>query len=148
MAFQSTLPSQGATGNYGTDRDTIVFQSTLPSQGATVLLCWCLCFCFYFNPRSPHRERLRPILRAHQSFPLSIHAPLTGSDFRKDLGGIFTNYFNPRSPHRERRHLVSYHCYTNIISIHAPLTGSDLSSIQKITNVKTFQSTFPSQGAT
>ena len=78
----------------------------------------------HFNPRSPHRERhsmpkngiLRKIFQS--TLPsqgatgrtpnvasrviISIHAPLTGSDFFVRIRRNFRNYFNPRSPHRER----------------------------------------------
>ena len=124
---------------------------------------------FYFNPRSPHRERL-----------------LLDKKYN-----VLEN-FNPRSPHRERR-LDTDQCYkSNLfqstlpsqgathlnskcgnvsrISIHAPLTGSDIdfahcTSFSKIsihapltgsdriylmtkTKKQEFQSTLPSQGAT
>ena len=56
--FQSTLPSQGATGVVsGEGLVAIVFQSTLPSQGATECSGGTLC-----------------------QHTISIHAPLTGSD--------------------------------------------------------------------
>src|SRR5699024_12142946 len=103
IAFQSTLPIQGATPrlsalrikrlisihapNTGSDfrffLDAIYydkFQSTLPIQGATWLL-----------------------LMAASLIIISLHAPNTGSD-RKQGGGI----------------------ETGIISIHAPNTGSDI----------------------
>ena len=35
------------------------FQSTLPSQGATIRQHIKIVTMFHFNPRSPHRERLR-----------------------------------------------------------------------------------------
>ena len=59
-----------------------VFQSTLPSQGATS-----------YRVRRKNNTRI------------SIHAPLTGSDY-----------------------ICGQHGYTWIISIHAPLTGSDAGS--------------------
>ena len=78
------------------------FQSTLPSQGAT-----------------DFSHLLQIILL------ISIHAPLTGSDFDPEGLLIFCG-----------------------ISIHAPLTGSDPgSNILHIANDE-FQSTLPSQGAT
>ena len=55
-----------------------------------------------FNPRSPHGERRRPVLR--------FHPP---------------RHFNPRSPHGERPVLRAFAADTQTISIHAPRTGSD-----------------------
>ena len=79
--------------------------------------------------------------------PISIHAPLTGSDSPKGLTKTVLRNFNPRSPYGERR---SFRCLQfrtvpfqstlplrgatlfkrsrdnpGKISIHAPLTGSD-----------------------
>ena len=102
---------------------------------------------FYFNPRSPHRERL-----------------LLDKKYN-----VLEN-FNPRSPHRERR-LDTDQCYkSNLfqstlpsqgathlnskcgnvsrISIHAPLTGSDRIYLMTKIKKQEFQSTLPSQGAT
>ena len=78
-----------------------------------------------FNPRSPHRERLGDIVVMHSedefqsTLPsqgatiytvsinaasiISIHAPLTGSDFLLFSAAVAINNFNPRSPHRERQ---------------------------------------------
>ena len=59
---------------------TCRFQSTLPARGAT----WCLYSCkscqSYFNPRSPHGERLRATVIVLVVILISIHAPRTGSD--------------------------------------------------------------------
>ena len=80
-------------------------------------------------------------------FPISIHAPLTGSDTVKPAPSraliyfnprspygerhpLFSSFptagnFNPRSPYGERRSLSAAYFRTASISIHAPLTGSD-----------------------
>ena len=80
--------------------------------------------CENFNPRSPYGERhpeQRPApfqlgfqstlpLRGATRFSLclsffdqiSIHAPLTGSDFLTGLEAVCNAYFNPRSPYGER----------------------------------------------
>ncbi len=147
MIFQSTLPLRGATGE------------GLRSQVAST----------YFNPRSPYGERLdvAAFWKRQQGFqstlplrgatnisqdpgpkrPISIHAPLTGSDrlrlaswyhpenfnprspygerlpkFLKKSGG---RHFNPRSPYGERPLELEPITHSRFISIHAPLTGSD-----------------------
>ena len=100
-----------------------------------------------FNPRSPHRERLGDIVVMHSedefqsTLPsqgatiytvsinaasiISIHAPLTGSDFLLFSAAVAINNFNPRSPHRERCQSTGEDSRAVNISIHAPLTGSD-----------------------
>ena len=148
MAFQSTLPARGATGSVLLHRFMYTFQSTLPARGATSrtsrkaenghisihaprtgsdILCGvspsAQC---HFNPRSPHGERLGPLLASPPP-----------------------SYFNPRSPHGER--LVWTKAVVDAfvefqstlpargatitaralalalsISIHAPRTGSDI----------------------
>ena len=128
--FQSTLPSQGATATgFYFWKAKAEFQSTLPSQGATrVDLCYKI-LSFYFNPRSPHRERLASCRRAkrYRNFnprsphrerlladpvfsamlSISIHAPLTGSDLTYSCRYSTPLYFNPRSPHRERQQIYT-----------------------------------------
>ena len=81
-------------------------------------------------------------------YPISIHAPLTGSDTSRYKTTVSGTDFNPRSPHRERRHKCHSYAVQCRISIHAPLTGSDLSYTFTCVRSVLFQSTLPSQGAT
>ena len=100
------------------------FQSTLPLRGATP------------SPSAPVSE-----------FPISIHAPLTGSDCE------FADY--------PTKVLISIHAPLtgsdagfaaktdgSAISIHAPLTGSDPTVIVRKQSKRRFQSTLPLRGAT
>ena len=124
--FQSTLPARGATiiAELPSHLSNL-FQSTLPARGATPSRRADTAPAAYFNPRSPHGERLdgpQVLLRNHA---ISIHAPRTGSDcwrlfFRKQESD-----FNPRSPHGERPER-DFTC---------SISGS-------------FQSTLPARGAT
>ena len=126
--------------------------------------------CTYFNPRSPHRERrchaayrqlqmkfqstlpsqgaTNAIAESSNTSAISIHAPLTGSDYQRCLKMDKRNYFNPRSPHRERLDCLVFLAVLFFISIHAPLTGSDTDGQRGVSSVLLFQSTLPSQGAT
>ena len=167
--FQSTLPARGATA-----RPTMTaarsrrFQSTLPARGATLTAgvrkiisihaprTGSDVFVFaplnpfkYFNPRSPHGERLPPrkALRSFLYFnPRSPHGerlhnaskirnllefqstlPARGAtDSGWDFTALDQEHFNPRSPHGERHQVVTRTKVAKI-SIHAPRTGSDLS---------------------
>ena len=132
--------------------------------GLIANLIWC-----YFNPRSPHRERRGEADLLDRMIDISIHAPLTGSDYRSCSYWICSSYFNPRSPHRERLLIHWVMCLVRLfqstlssqgatqsgirsvqikeISIHAPLTGSDDFLFFHI-YLLLFQSTLPSQGAT
>ena len=101
------------------------FQSTLPSRGATVLLV----------------RHKRPV-------PISIHAPLAGSDNFDEINTLANGDFNPRSPRGERLNHIVCDCNIVYISIHAPLAGSDLASCYVSDSVLLFQSTLPSRGAT
>ena len=78
------------------------FQSTLPLRGATICL----------GGRNP-------------GIPISIHAPLTGSDPLTVPCQAATADFNPRSPYGERLPVPFRPGHSRRISIHAPLTGSD-----------------------
>ena len=88
----------------------MAFQSTLPARGATkkrAVLQGKRC---HFNPRSPHGERPPQARRRGRHDTISIHAPRTGSDARKELF---------------EQHMM--------ISIHAPRTGSDRHGTPRLT---------------
>ena len=108
----------------GTDPSAI-FQSTLSSRRATISGTSRPTSLAYFNPRSPHGERLQGALELVQPIVISIHALLTESDssgflsfpvvllFQSTLSSRRATlraagrpgrlrYFNPRSPHGER----------------------------------------------
>ena len=79
----------------------------------------------YFNPRSPHGERLGVTTTQEMLESISIHAPRTGSDRRSRRTRSSASDFNPRSPHGERRGVN-----------------------QGIDDILRFQSTLPARGAT
>ena len=84
------------------DNGLPIFQPTLPARGATIVMmrssefgkisthaprtgsdpCWwgSARFRVYFNPRSPHGERLPRCASADRVSTISTHAPRTGSD--------------------------------------------------------------------
>ena len=78
----------------------------------------------YFNPRSPHRERL---VTAAESGRKRDFNPRSPHRERRKLSKVTVTayYFNPRSPHRERPYGGIWEQVVTLISIHAPLTGSD-----------------------
>ena len=100
--FQSTLPARGATSFGGVQWSSTRFQSTLPARGATPSSAFSMpqsgisihaprtgsdrTRCSspttrrYFNPRSPHGERLGVTTTQEMLESISIHAPRTGSD--------------------------------------------------------------------
>ena len=80
----------------------------------------------YFNPRSPHGERLLTFVARAQESNISIHAPRTGSDAAAS---------SVCHPDKE-------------ISIHAPRTGSDGDPGFYESWDEIFQSTLPARGAT
>ena len=146
-AFQSTLPARGATLTFMVSKATNIFQSTLPARGATGFVDHTPEInqisihaprtgsdrgqnsvqheANYFNPRSPHGERLN-LRKLIFTFPfISIHAPRTGSDDFVDS--------------------LLMQCG---ISIHAPRTGSDVSPAPIPASAPLFQSTLPARGAT
>ena len=126
----------------------------------------------YFNPRSPHGERLLRVVQKLNVLRISIRAPRTGSDniadqvdgssvpFQSTLParGATTGRwaaesapsdFNPRSPHGERLPRWGSAVGGAVISIHAPRTGSDIRLTKTICRPNIgFQSTLPARGAT
>ena len=167
--FQPTLPARGATTIIGDTCPQNIISTHAPRTGSDLLWRDNRRSGLHFNPRSPHGERpqtdddgihrniFQPTLPARgatvqlqavqRSFPISTHAPRTGSDFAlalvKSHKTISTHaprtgsdsmvrpyrlaaeYFNPRSPHGERRF--------------TPTTTERSSS---------FQPTLPARGAT
>ena len=124
-----------------------IFQSTLPSQGATYYYAKCFYGYYNFNPRSPHRERRRisraftrvcyfnprsphrerlsePIIKI-SSKPISIHAPLTGSDTPAPIAFWTSLIFQSTLPSQGATSTACFILIVPRISIHAPLTGSD-----------------------
>ena len=78
---------------------------------------------------------------------ISIHAPLTGSDYLAIFYVFQNKYFNPRSPHRERPSFVPFLQYFSRFQSTLPSQGATGSGARPFTCRK-FQSTLPSQGAT
>ena len=80
IQFQSTLPLWGATDHLPGPLQSLAFQSTLPLWGATFAPCNLELMPGNFNPRSPCGERLGHCCNGNFHLPISIHAPLVGSD--------------------------------------------------------------------
>ena len=102
----------------------------------------------YFNPRSPHGERLASIPGLSPSRFISIHAPRTGSDAFPCLAARAYSNFNPRSPHGERpvcsEKMRAVGLHFNPRSPHGErqhLSAAEWADF-------TFQSTLPARGAT
>lgn len=105
--------------------DAVGFAATLllcisihaPRRGAAIVLPIMRCITLYFNPHSPHGERLGVRALRHYLFTISTHVPRMGSDL--DL-----NHLEP--------------CL--LISIHAPRMGSD-STVKAYSNDRIKRST-------
>ena len=100
------------------------FQSTLPSRGATVKA-------FndgeltHFNPRSPRGERPVGVRGETCRKAISIHAPLAGSDVDNVIGVLFDEISIHAPLAGSDKNEVKNTGSEKIISIHAPLAGSD-----------------------
>ena len=104
MAFQSTLPVWGATGQaYLIPFFNGNFNPRSPCGERLLPVCPVGQAC-YFNPRSPCGERPATVCGdPAPAIPISIHAPRVGSDQNTPAAG----------------------CRNFGISIHAPRVGSD-----------------------
>ena len=107
VGFQSTLPARGATITTAGRATPVIFQSTLPARGAT-------------NPPDEG-----PVARA-----ISIHAPRTGSDGRRERPKTATKRFQSTLPARGATTDGDAQAPPRKISIHAPRTGSDRAASQ------------------
>ena len=104
LQFQSTLPLWGATLQLiHAKRQMIEFQSTLPLWGATVV-----------------------VDSVALAVPISIHAPLVGSDAFDFAAKLVAGEFQSTLPLWGATGVGSRVVVGHIISIHAPLVGSDL----------------------
>lgn len=93
----------------------------------------------YFNPRSPHRERLEHSQREDHHRPISIHAPRGGSDSQM-IGKFTRRKFQSTLPvGGSDIILLRVRDYHNI-SIHAPRMGSD-STVKAYSNDRIKRST-------
>ena len=81
----------------------------------------------YFNPRSPHGERLGVTTTQEMLESISIHAPRTGSDRAAGTKRGTSRQFQSTLPARGATHAQKAVVLTLPISIHAPRTGSDTS---------------------
>ena len=79
----------------------------------------------YFNPRSPHGERQKVIPFAQVDADFNPRSPHGERPPASRFQSYRSAYFNPRSPHGERRSTRRSTPSRRIISIHAPRTGSD-----------------------
>ena len=110
-------------------RPANIFQSTLPYGERR---CWRDFTCGQsvdFNPRSPYGERRYRVSRSITDIRISIHAPLTGSDYPEKSASPPPSNFNPRSPYGERqRHKFSNPEKTDFNP--RSLTGSDSAALR------------------
>ena len=79
----------------------------------------------HFNPRSPHGERLIGQVRPHAGVEISIHAPRTGSDLPLSADECQLDLFQSTLPARGATTRIRARRKSPRISIHAPRTGSD-----------------------
>ena len=169
--FQSTLPARGATSGVVANGGGVWrFQSTLPARGATRSTAW-ICRASsisihaprtgsdsapgcgtlstnYFNPRSPHGERLNSSAVMPETVAFQSTLPARGATLLPHPVCVRPAYFNPRSPHGERHGRAGRRTVQPGISIHAPRTGSDALQSTVRFGCDLFQSTLPARGAT
>ena len=124
-AFQSTLPARGATpGRSARGRGCQPFQSTLPARGATRKTAAKGGRRKYFNPRSPHGERLSCTLRLTRTRRFQSTLPARGATAERTFDAR-DHGFQSTLPARGATWADFYIICTKAISIHAPRTGSD-----------------------
>ena len=124
LTFQSTLPLRGATNIDRQNACSSAFQSTLPLRGATFI---------------SHPVKIL--------VPISIHAPLTGSDPSAVSPHFMRSYFNPRSPYGERPFRFGWSFPAGYFNPRSPY-GERLMVSTSLWSAEVFQSTLPLRGAT
>ena len=169
IRFQSTLPARGATfvAVFRERGDLISIHA--PRTGSDQSATRRAGAGAYFNPRSPHGERLPfdfssiGIVPFQSTLPargattykcpdcgatvISIHAPRTGSDNRPACEICCAAHFNPRSPHGERPQRVEIILGNERFQSTLPARGATYLGECLGTEIL-FQSTLPARGAT
>ena len=83
--FLSTSPARGTTGTRRADQvGQSVFLSTSPARGTTTGLAWGTANLRYFYPRPPRGGRPTGLPVTYREWPISIHVPREGDDWRKN----------------------------------------------------------------
>ena len=144
--FQSTLPARGATRTIKKSCKNIWISIHAPRTGSDRCNHYAGNAGKYFNPRSPHGERLIDALTAQRieafqsTLPargatllcyhfsrrkgISIHAPRTGSDNGASRGTDKAGNFNPRSPHGERHAVERFYALSPAFQSTLPARGA------------------------
>ena len=123
--FQPTLPARGATSNLSMSAFASSISTHAPRTGSDSNLLYRRGFLPYFNPRSPHGERLYSWRMVGNVAYFNPRSPHGERRITAHCRLCRCTHFNPRSPHGER--LVELNKSESIrgISTHAPRTGSD-----------------------
>ena len=100
----------------------------------------------YFNPRSPHGERLFTRLQT-LPYGISIHAPRMGSDCPLTVFWSVA-IISIHAPRMGSDFVLACAISASSISIHAPRMGSDFAGYVDNPVMPIFQSTLPAWGAT
>ena len=152
LSFQSTLPLRGATSRFFCSSIRPRYFNPRSPCGERLRPSNTVSPRRNFNPRSPCGERhflsfLRCWLMSFQSTlplrgatgwpgsgstwsPISIHAPLAGSD-SPTLSGLRIHDISIHAPLAGSDHTLPLLVPSDSISIHAPLAGSDSKCLQK-----------------
>ena len=142
-------PRTGSDANFRADWHCAEgFQSTLPARGATETWRYARTRKKYFNPRSPHGERLSISRTMRTSTVISIHAPRTGSDQLLNRISDITGQFQSTLPARGATYgALKYVIEHKIFQSTLPARGATTLSGWSY-NTLAFQSTLPARGAT
>ena len=102
-AFQSTLPSQGATGVFFDEVALMPISIHAPLAGSDIKAASDYVLHHYISIHAPLAGSDAYHGARYPVSAISIHAPLAGSDAGQFDGFLLPGYFNPRSPRRERQ---------------------------------------------
>ena len=101
------------------------FQSTLPARGATSRFLLFGQHRYYFNPRSPHGERLLFIFVKIIEIKFQSTLPARGATRQSAENCSKSRRFQSTLPARGATKYCISNAISGCISIHAPRTGSD-----------------------
>ena len=126
----------------------LAFQSTLPAWGETRYRCRFWQLAKYFNPLSPHGERLGAGGVAQNNAFISIHSPRMGRDLVYIHYIITAFRFQSTLPAWGETEMLMQRHIAEYISIHSPRMGRDPATVALTCTFVLFQSTLPAWGET
>ena len=147
LEFQPTLPARGATRRRDLHPRRRDISTHAPRTGSDSAASASASAFRYFNPRSPHGERLKRMSLRRSSCVFQPTLPARGATPADAHGSLIGFHFNPRSPHGERPGREGAQSGRKRFQPTLPARGATMPPPTRRPR-RIFQPTLPTRGAT